>query len=92
MCDVCGGITGHGYIWENTERQGQCSRCHIGIYPHMLCGIEEGRLVCGARVRDKKLMELQYGQTVLTLLNIVQFVYCSKLSLSKMRIFCALSA
>lgn len=77
MCHAATVIEGKGSgisgrlvaVIENSLHQGQCSRCLGAIYPGMLCGIENGNLVCGSRVREKKLEELSYGSNVLEALQ-----------------------
>jgi hypothetical protein len=71
MCtNLCsGGISGHTNVIENTEKQGQCSRCLTAVYPGHLCGVEEGRLVCGAQVRASNLEPYTYGTEILKLLE-----------------------
>ncbi len=59
------GISGHATKHSNVLKQGQCSRCLIAIYPNMLCGVEDGNLVCGSRVREAGLMQRSYDQSVL---------------------------
>lgn len=59
------GISGHATKHSNVLKQGQCSRCLLAIYPNMLCGIEMGDLVCGARVREAGLTPRSYNQSVL---------------------------
>jgi hypothetical protein len=65
MCTVSStGISGQAVVAKNSPAQGQCSRCHIAIYPGMLCGIENGKLVCRSQMRaEKRLSEaLPYQQ------------------------------
>lgn len=66
------GISGQATEIRNTIIQGQCSRCRGAIYPNMLCGIENGELVCGSRVRELNLLHLSYSENVLEVLRNTQ--------------------